>query len=1177
MQKKSCRLLVILIIFLLAACNQITPAPSPTQSPSEATSPPTEPPSTTTPKLPSVEHIVISEVVAGKKGNNNFEFIELYNPTEQPLDLHGLALWYQLSDKQEPVRVARWTGLTLIPGMGHYLLVREGQDVGAAPDTIFTQALNLGYGGLELRRSNNERVDAVAWGAKAPVKMTEGQPASAIKNGQSLERLPGGDAGNGQDTDNNTADFILNNQFTPQNTASDFTPPIARYLAITAQAPESVKPGSSYEYNVTVENHTDQTTHNIVASLLLPPMLKVGDLPENVAQEKKAIRWQISELADGDSTSIHIPVTAPWTYSDAVLQSYTVQAEDWPNAAVGPTVITHIKGGVIPIGTARTLQGAQLTLEGVATMYTGGYYAGGGNTKFYIEDKTGGIQVQVFDGDGVVSVHVGDKVQVKGTIGAYRGAIQIVPDIVPDDVHILAKANPDHLPNATKVTITEALHDENLLGRLVQVQGQVLDVKEFNYSYSIDLVDDQGNLLNLYVDKRTNITPEAIEMGHRYRAKGILEMRDGRVQLYPRLQSDLSQIFPPELIANADAPLTVQPGQPITYTASIFNHTEKPMSNVVITAPVPESTKVIAISQGGIQEEGQVKWTQSELAGGGGRVDVWFAVDTPETASGQISFNGFSAISDQWPAPASSAPLSAFLGDVVPIWAIQGPGDRSPYTLKWAPTEGVVTGVFPDLPGFFIQDEEPDNNPATSEGLFINTAELDEFPPVEQGDWVRVYGQIKETSQQTQLLVITPDDIQVVDRDEKLPHPVVLDPPDAESVAAPYFEALEGMLVAAPGPNRAMGPTSQYGEYVIVPPGHDDTRLWQGQEVGYAIMVDDGSSAKHADRTTLPYVVATGDIIEDIVGPLAYTYGHYKIEPIEPPTVKPIKHSIPQISPLQANQFSLMTWNAENVFDAKEPNPKDPPLPTPSQYHLALAKMAATIVNAGYPTVVGLQEIENIDVLKDLAAQNAIKEQAYQPVLIEGMDSRGIDVGYLVRGDAEILDVQQYDAPEGLTSRPPLVIKVAITLPEKPIEFYVINNHFTSMSAGVEITEPRRNAQAQWNVHILEDIIRKNDPNAMVAIMGDLNSFFNSKPIQTLRDAGLKHVLDFLPADQRYTYIFQGKSQAIDHMMVTTNLYDLLQDVVVLHINADFPPPAPEDPSPIRKSDHDPIIAIFGK
>jgi len=752
---------------------------------------------------------------------------------------------------------------------------------------------------------------------------------------------------------------------------------------------------------------------------------------------------------------------------------------------------------------------------------------------------------------------------------------------VPDDVQILAKADPDNLPKPTKTIIADALKDEGLLGRLVQVQGQVIDVTEYSYSYSIDLADDAGNILNLYVDKRTKINPEAIEKGQLLRATGILEVRDGKVQLYPRLQSDLSQVFPPELLVTADAPLTVQAGQPITYTGSIFNHTEESMTNVVVTATVPEDASVVAISEGGTQKGDQLQWTLPELAGEGGQADVWFSVTAPASPAGQIVFNGFSATSDQWPEPATSGAISAFLGDTVPIWAIQGPGDRSPYALKWLTTEGVITGVFPDLHGFFIQTpaDEEDGNPDTSEGLFIDLSTFEEFPEVQAGQVVRIHGQVREKSQQTQLTVEEPGDITLMAEaaSSQLPEPETLDPPRDKAEASTYYERMEGMLVEVAEPAVTVSPTSKYGEYVMVLKKHGVDRLWRWQHEanGIAIMADDGSSERFLTREGLPYVVYSGDEISNMVGPLAFTYDNYKIEPIQKPTITNADHTLPEFPPLETGQFAIMTWNAENVFDAKQPNPSDPPLPTPAEYHLALQKMADTIRRAGFPTIVALQEIENIGVLEDLARQDAIIEQAYQPVLIEGTDSRGIDVGYLIRGDATILDVQQYNAPEGLTSRPPLVVKVQ--LPDDAGVVYVINNHFTSMSAGVEITEPRRNAQAEWNVHVIKDIILADDPNAMIAVMGDLNSFFDSKPVQTLRDAGLDHVLDDVRPDKRYNYIYQGESQVLDHILTTRNLFQMLAETRILHVNADFPPPKPDDASAERKSDHDPIIAIFEK
>jgi endonuclease/exonuclease/phosphatase family metal-dependent hydrolase len=240
-----------------------------------------------------------------------------------------------------------------------------------------------------------------------------------------------------------------------------------------------------------------------------------------------------------------------------------------------------------------------------------------------------------------------------------------------------------------------------------------------------------------------------------------------------------------------------------------------------------------------------------------------------------------------------------------------------------------------------------------------------------------------------------------------------------------------------------------------------------------------------------------------------------------------------------------------------------------------LTKIANTILAAGVPTIVGLQEVENIGILEDLAQHDLLMEFEYIPILIEGTDSRGIDVGYLVRGDrASVLDVEQYPAPNGITSRPPLLIQVLVDTPIGSTEVYLINNHFTAMSGGELATEPRRSAQAEWNVSLLEDVLAE-VPDANVAILGDLNSYYDSKPIDILRDAGLRHVFEELDPEQRYTYIYQGGSQTLDHILITSGFWDMLVSVHVYHADADFPPHAPGDSSPKHQSDHDPVIAIF--
>ena len=101
------------------------------------------------------------------------------------------------------------------------------------------------------------------------------------------------------------------------------------------------------------------------------------------------------------------------------------------------------------------------------------------------------------------------------------------------------------------------------------------------------------------------------------------------------------------------------------------------------------------------------------------------------------------------------------------------------------------------------------------------------------------------------------------------------------------------------------------------------------------------------------------------------------------------------------------------------------------------------------------------------------------------------------------------------------------------------------------------------------------DPDAYVVILGDLNSYYDAKPIDILREADLFHVFEALDSEERYTYIYQGGTQTLDHILVSSGLWDLLVDVEIYHANADFPPADPDDPSPLHKSDHDPVIAVF--
>jgi predicted extracellular nuclease len=1052
--------------------------------------------------------------------------------------------------------------------------VHSDQDIGLLPDAEFDQSLNTTGGGLLLRDSDGKDADALGWG-NSPIKFTEGNPAPTMENNHSLERAPGGEEGNAKDTDNNAADFQTNTIYLPQNTGSPTTPVKKQRIEISLSAPATAEPGSQFDYTLSVTNRTGGSVHGVSVELPVPEELEIIQLPEGVVLDKNGtIFWNIDLLADGETGTTQITVNVPWTYFIASINSYHVQAENWPVMGFGGPVYTSIEGGVIPIGTARTLMDAELTVEGTATMYTGGYFAGSGNTKFYLEDETGGLQVQVFGGENAVEVPIGAYVRVRGAIGAYRGSMQIVPGNIPDDVEIVTQKS-DYSPwNPTAVSIQQAANDyETLPGKLVQVTGVVTRLEEFTYSFEIDLADENGQVITLYIDKLTNINVEGIEVDSFYRATGILEQRDNISQLYPRRPSDLEEVFPPVLLVEADTANSIRSGDTFTTTLTVFNHTPDTVTDLIITAHNPTGNASLEI----INDQGSlsgrlITWDVPSLPGEGESVSVSYKVRAVGQ-DGLIEIADYHATASGWLDGVSGPPTYTFIGNSVPIWAIQGPGNRSPYVLDMVTTEGVVTGIFPDLGGFWIQGTENDEDSHTSEGLFIDSSGFD--IAVSTGDLVAVSGQVRESSQQTSLSIEDSEDIELISQDNYLPDPIDLDPPDTTEQAQLYYEAFEGMLVQVSEPAVAVSPTSKYGEFVVVLPHHGVERLWQGQDNGYMIMVDDGSSTTHYDRSTIEYVISTGDQVSDLVGPLAYTYGRYKIEPIKTPEIIQVKTEMPSLPPISLHQFSIMTWNVENLFDVVEPHPSDPPRPRKAEYDVALGKIANTICAAGMPTIIGLQEVENIGILEDLAGLDSLIDYDYKPVLIEGTDSRGIDIGYLVRGDhAEILDYQQHNAPEGLTSRPPLLIQVKVSNNDGHIMLYTLNNHFSSLAGGEIATEPRRTAQAAWNVAIVEQILSE-DPDAHITVIGDLNSFLDTLPIQTLEEGGLVHTFDILPEEQRYNYVYEGESQVLDHILTTPNLMGMLQKVVILHVNADFPLPEPDDTSPLRKSDHDPVIAVF--
>jgi hypothetical protein len=250
-----------------------------------------------------------------------------------------------------------------------------------------------------------------------------------------------------------------------------------------------------------------------------------------------------------------------------------------------------------------------------------------------------------------------------------------------------------------------------------------------------------------------------------------------------------------------------------------------------------------------------------------------------------------------------------------------------------------------------------------------------------------------------------------------------------------------------------------------------------------------------------------------------------------------------------------------------------------------------------------VEEVENTTILQELGNRvNAAAGTNYQAVSFETSDARGIEVGFLWDTDrVELVDAYQMSGPAveaafGSSSespgREPLVGVFAI----EGREVTIVGNHFKSKGGDDALfgvtwpparsTEVQRKAQAQVVRDFVNGILDA-DPGALVVVAGDLNDFQFGEPGEgadhplAILEGGpgevpLTDLIMLEKAAERYTYVYDGNSQVLDHMLVSPALQDLLVATDILHFDASYPAALASDPTtPLNVSDHDPVEGRF--
>ncbi len=168
-----------------------------------------------------------------------------------------------------------------------------------------------------------------------------------------------------------------------------------------------------------------------------------------------------------------------------------------------------------------------------------------------------------------------------------------------------------------------------------------------------------------------------------------------------------------------------------------------------------------------------------------------FSVDTP----------GFTNVSDNGGGPAVDVLISEIQGNNSNQQSnIPGSGahdDRSPLEGQSVTIQGIVTGVYPDLDGFFMQEEDTDNDPdpTTSEGIFIFVGS---DPTVGVGNLVSVTGAVDEFFGMTQIDNDNGDFAVVIENSGNnlnLVSATAIDLPVPAGDFDDFYEQYEGMVV----------------------------------------------------------------------------------------------------------------------------------------------------------------------------------------------------------------------------------------------------------------------------------------------------------------------------------------------------------------------------------------------
>lgn len=259
------------------------------------------------------------------------------------------------------------------------------------------------------------------------------------------------------------------------------------------------------------------------------------------------------------------------------------------------------------------------------------------------------------------------------------------------------------------------------------------------------------------------------------------------------------------------------------------------------------------------------------------------------------------------------------------------------------------------------------------------------------------------------------------------------------------------------------------------------------------------------------------------------------------------------------DSYRLVFWNVENLFDIWDDSTHTDEDFTPEgsyhwtehRYKIKLQHIAQVLTALGgeaqpffeMPIIVGMAEIENDKVLRDLCKGTPLRQFGYNFIHYESPDQRGIDNALLYRQDhyhpfySQTINVS--DTSNGFRTRDILLVEGTLSNDDTLI---LLINHFPSKRGGA--TADKRRRQIAQTLRKTMDTLATAHPQAAIVVMGDFNAAPEEEEIseglmkgQTTPDDAFLNLMTAI-GPGRGTHKYQDHWSCLDQIIVSSNLCD---------------------------------------